>query len=226
MKEYTLSLPTSQQAFLLEGIGKMCRVFWGPDSDQCEEMLRSGDYLRPFRELEAAVNYETPDILRQFRTVIGNFTGADALFYHLEEAYIRLFINARGGITAPLFESCYVSEYATLMGQPAMMMMKRLDSDGLSLTGHSNDPPDHLSVELEYLYFLLSEGWSGGDPGFIDKAVSFVSGMLPWISTFRQRIINERQSPFYPLAASLLCDLLRLIAGENPGHETGNRQLA
>ncbi len=209
MKKYAMSLSTSQQTFLLEGIGKMCRAFWGPDSDQCEEMLRTDAYLRPFKEL--VVNYAPPDVLRQLRAAVGNFTAADALFYHLEEEYIRLFINARGGIAAPLYESCYVSENAILMGQPAMMMKKRLESEGLSLTSHSNDPPDHLSVELEYLYFLLSKGWSDADPVFIDKAVLYASEILPWINAFRQRIINERQSPFYPLAASLLCDLLRLI---------------
>ncbi len=209
MKKYTLSLSTSQQIFLLEGIGKMCRAFWGPDSDQCEEMLRPDAYLRPFKEL--VVNYAPPDVLRQLRAAVGNFTAADALFYHLEEEYIRLFINARGGVAAPLYESCYVSENAILMGQPAMMMKKRLESEGLSLTGHSNDPPDHLSVELEYLYFLLSKGWSDADPVFIDKAVLYASEILPWINAFRQRIINERESPFYPLVASVLCDLLRLI---------------
>ncbi len=214
MKEYTLS--TSQQTFLLEGIGKMCRAFWGPDSNQCEEMLRTAAYLRPFEEIEAVANYEPPDVLSQLRAVIGNFAAADALFCHLEEAYVRLFINARGGVAAPLYESCHVSENAMLMGQPAMMMKKRLESEGLSLTGHSNDPPDHLSVELEYLYFLLSKGWPDADPAFVDKAVSYASEILPWINTFRQRIICERQSPFYPLAASLLCDLLRLIASTPP----------
>ncbi|MGD8739258.1 MAG: molecular chaperone TorD family protein [Desulfobacterales bacterium] len=45
--------------------------------------------------------------MTEIKSVLNKFTSADALFHHLEEAYVRLFISDREGVTAPLYASCY-----------------------------------------------------------------------------------------------------------------------
>ena len=86
-----------------------------------------------------------------------------ALFDFLEESYVRLFVNAQNGITAPLYHSCYQDtgqpdSQSGLMGESAGFMRQFFKSKGLSLANSINEPPDHLSIELEYLYFLLQQG--------------------------------------------------------------------
>ncbi|NIQ90076.1 MAG: molecular chaperone TorD family protein, partial [Desulfobacterales bacterium] len=74
------------------------------------------------------------------------------MYQHLEEGYVRLFISAKGGITAPLYESCYEFEGAPLMGRAAAEMKERFETKDLSVADTIQEPPDHLSIELEYLY--------------------------------------------------------------------------
>jgi TorA maturation chaperone TorD len=71
---------------------------------------------------------------------------------------VRLFISNRTGITAPLFHSCYASGDGLLMGEPARMMREVLAAQGLDLAETVHEPPDHLSIELEYLYYLRERG--------------------------------------------------------------------
>jgi TorA maturation chaperone TorD len=100
-----------------------------------------------------------------------------------------------------------------LMGPPAVMIKERFESKGLSLGDHIHDPPDHLSIELEYLYFLLERGWSTDDAALIDEAASFSADiMLPWVLKFQQRLVAvETECRFYQLITAILCAILRFI---------------
>ena len=93
------------------------------------------------------------------------------------------------------------------------MMKERFDSKGLSLGDHIHEPPDHLAIELEYLYFLLDKGWSDGDASLVDEAVSFAAEiMLPWVTKFQERIAPvETECCFYQLITTMLCSILRFI---------------
>jgi TorA maturation chaperone TorD len=75
---------------------------------------------------------------------------------------------------------------------------------------------------LEYLYFLLDKGWSDNDQDLIKEASSFTADvMLPWVSRFQTRLAAEKKCRFYPLMASMLKEILEIIAGSNPGFEKG-----
>jgi TorA-specific chaperone len=125
---------------------------------------------------------------------------------------VRLFISAKGGITAPLYESCYEFEGAPLMGRAEIEMKERFEAKGLSVTDTIQQPPDHLSIELEYLYFLLDKGWRDKDGALVAEAAKFASQtMLPWILQLEERLASERQCLFYPHMVSILEAILRTI---------------
>ena len=99
-----------------------------------------------------------------------------------------------------------------MMGPPASMMKERLAADGLSMGSHINEPPDHLAVELEYLYFLLTKGWTENHTASIAKAVSFASNtMLPWVHKLQKRLKLPEESTFYSLLISLIIAVLQYI---------------
>ena len=128
-----------------------------------------------------------------------------------------MFISHRDGITAPLYESCYLGvepgETASLMGKPAIKMNKRLQSSGLSIGDSIPEPPDHISIELEYLYYLLKKGWTEGRPTLFNEAVSFAAiTMLPWVSKFRERLAGEAECRYYFFIASIVTASLGFIS--------------
>jgi len=204
------SLPNYQSKAVLEGIDTLCRIFWGPDTQLCEEMVKD-DLFKPLGALAAPSLAGTLDQIRSF---LSPYTDPASLCRDLEPAYIRLFISSREGVTAPLYQSCYEYENAPLMGPPALEMEKRFQSKGLSLAKHLHEPPDHISVELEYLYFLLDRKWAEEDGILLAEAVSFADAMLSWINQLREKLAGEKRCLFYPLAVSLLVSILDFIASE------------
>jgi TorA-specific chaperone len=197
----------------------MSSVFWGPDPNKSVALLRES-FFDPFEKISAMPGFRISKALNEFRSVIKKFKDADALYLHLEEACVRLFISDRKGVTAPLYASCYAhitsGEKALLMGAPAIDMKSRFETIGLSLSNETREPPDHLSIELEYLYFLLAKGWSDGDEDLINETSAFAAEvMLPRVSRFQARLAVEKECRFYPLMASILTAILEIIAGFN-----------
>ncbi|MGD8442019.1 MAG: molecular chaperone TorD family protein [Desulfobacterales bacterium] len=206
---------------MLEGVALLSQLYWGPAVDGSRDLLQ-GTYLKPFEVLKPVLHYEPPDILSELKAINTSFSSEDEIFQCLEQTYVRLSINSRDGIAAPLYASCYMpggtpEVDSPLMGPPAVMMKERFESKGLSLGDHIHAPPDHLSIELEYLYFLLERGWSTDDAALMDEAVSFsAETMLSWVLKFQQRLVAVgTECRFYQLITAILCAILRFIGASS-----------
>ena len=217
-----MNLTENQQQALLEILKKLIAVFWGPNPKKCSQMLQESFFgsFDKLAELSGKWN------VHEIKSVLRDFKNADTLFDRLEEGYVRLFISDRGGVAAPLYESCYAKTEGgakmLLMGAPAIDMKNRFESKGLRLSKDINEPPDHLSIEMEYLYFLLAKGWSDEDKDLIDEAATFAADvMLPWVSEFQARLAAEKKCRFYPLMTSILTAILEMIAKSNHHLEHG-----
>jgi TorA-specific chaperone len=150
--------------------------------------------------------------LHEIVSIIKSFSDGDSLYQHLEEGYVRLFISAKGSITAPLYESCYEFEGAPLMGRAAAEMKERFEAKGLSVAETIQEPPDHLSIELEYLYFLLDKGWGEQDDALVAEAAEFASDtLLPWVSELSEKLASEEECRYYPLMATIVVEILSVI---------------
>lgn len=212
-----VTLKQNQKQALLESLEKLCSIFWGPNLEKCAEML-ADDYLLSFKVLSDILDDNYMNSLENISNTISCFSDTESFFDFLEETYIRLFINTRGGISAPLYHSCYPESgqedtTPAIMGETAVLMKQRFESKGLSIADTISEPPDHLSIEIEYLYFLLQNGWEKQNTEYLTEAVSFAETfMLPWISLLCVRLSGEQDSAFYSHAAEILKSDLGLIA--------------
>ena len=215
-----MHLSQKQQAAALEALHILCDIFWGPDIEKCRRLFYQNGF-KPFEIFADRWKQTSPVLLDNIRDFINNFPNEAALFSFLEEAYIRIFINARTSIV-PLYQSCYdngstqqIEPRALLMGPSAVLMQERFADKGLSLANNLNEPPDHLAIELEYLFFLLQEK----DELISNEAVSFVTEtMLNWVRVFDQRLkFVDEDCRFYSLASSLLVLFLELISNKQNG---------
>jgi TorA maturation chaperone TorD len=206
---------TPEQTILLDGLKIMGQTFWGPSVEGCTEMMQE-NYLNRLDSLTSVLKTGAGNRLHEIDSIIRSFSDGDSLYQHLEEGYVRLFISAKGGITAPLYESCYEFEGAPLMGSTAAEMKERFEAKGLSVADNVQEPPDHLSIELEYLYFLLDKGWSERDGALVTEGSAFAAEtMLPWVSKLSERLASEGDCRYYPLMAAVLLQVLTVIANTN-----------
>ena len=202
---------TPEQTIVLDGLKIMGQTFWGPSIEGCSEMVKE-DYLNRLESLTSLQKTGADDDSQGIVSILKTFPDGDSLYQHLEEGYVRLFISAKGGITAPLYESCYEFEGAPLMGRAAAEMKERFKTKNLSVADTIQEPPDHLSIELEYLYFLLDKGWREEDDALVTEAAEFASDtMLPWVSELSEKLASEEKCQYYPIMAAIVVEILNFI---------------
>jgi len=196
---------------IYNAIESMCRMFWGPDLESCKQM-KQGIFFNSWEAVLKASGLDSFAAMDSIKSIINQFDTEQALFDHLNECYVRLFVNTREGIAAPLYQSCYEFENAPMMGASAVKMKNLFDLKGLSLENRVHEPPDHLAIELEYLFFILQE--DGSDQNEIAAFAEQI--MLPWIKIFSQRLEPAMDKcRFYYSASEVLIHIIKIIGKSN-----------
>lgn len=155
-------------------------IFQGPDQESYPTLLsrelpdlarRATDCGSPLAAQLAFLAQNSPSMASR--------QDIDASLVALESTYVSLFINDRDGLRASLYESCHTPGGGRLMGPPAETMGELLAQAGLTLAEGLAEPPDHLSIELEYLAFILTEALGGDNPALAILARDFTQQVLP-----------------------------------------------
>ena len=153
--------------------------------------------------------------------VVRNAPEADDLYRHKVD-YSSLFVGPFK-LLAPPYGSIYLEE-GKLMGNSTFSVRKFYEQEGLDIV--LKDAPDHIGMELEFMYFLaLKEAQAReiSDSNEIarlhDKQASFLEIHLgDWISPFVENIEKFSQTEFYKILglatrSFVLEDLDRLTGG-------------
>lgn len=211
--QYLAFNPSSvQRELILTGIRNLCRLYWGPDIKQCREMIE-GSFFQPFKELAPLLSEESGTALATVDGMLNPMSSPTALLDMLHPLHVALFVNNPKGLVTPLYHSCYLYDGAPLMGPPAQQMQQRLEAIGLSMASHMNEPPDHISIELECLFYMLDMGWSTGFKELLPEAALFAgTEVAEWLPTFRDRLRKTGNSEPYLTGVTLTHDLAQLIS--------------
>lgn len=193
--------------YLARTIAACAAIFWGPDEKSCARLVSfdlpalAGDCPAVLPEL-ARAGRGLVDFAAQMNQN-GNFCK------ELEHSYVSLCVSSLGGAAAPPFQSCHMSGRSSLMGPPARAMSERLAEEGLAASLAPGEPNDHLCIELEYLYYLLTRTGSGADAKWAKGAAFAFYEMLPWTGRFREALSSAHGAGrFFFLAAGLLTAVL------------------
>jgi len=192
---------THTRIFLLDCLECAAAVFRGPDADAWTRLAESG--LPELLGRDPAVLAHATLALRKLQSALDPM-GPD-LAATLETEFVRLFVAGRGGAVAPPYESCHQpSATPRTMGATALAMQRRLDAAGLAVDLGSNEPPDHLAVELEFLYHLLASSWSQNQPDLELQAHAFADETLAdWLPRLSKALRDGNAHPAYIAAAEL-----------------------
>lgn len=192
---------------LLKTVELCAAVFRGPGAPVWAAMTDSG-----VPELLTGVQHYSGLPAGPLGRLRDGLAGCHGDYGTLETEYVRLFIAGPGGVPAPLYESCHLGGGARTMGRPALDMRDRLAASGLAVDLDSNEPPDHLAIELEYLYHLLATGWSGDDPTPAAQGGEFAATvMLPWVRRFRDALAGADPHAVFLAAADLVVASLESV---------------
>ncbi len=210
---HTLYLPELDKAgkeSIFQALQLLIEIFWSGDGrKQWEELWHRSTPV--WSSLQGVV-FAAPSGIVTYQDKIRAQGRENQVLQDLESIFVNTFINTYGGVSAPLYHSCYHGEEQHLMQQPALEMQARLEDAGLE-PQNAGEPLDHLCIELEYLYFLISLHLQQPDTEIAGEAADFSGNfMLPWVNAFVESIpADQEQTAFFANTARAMRDLLDML---------------
>lgn len=206
------TLSEDRKTLILESIELVSALFLGPDRQLCQA-LKDGDLDDYFPALAEFLGKDSGIFIGCIQGEVKHDEDAERFYQRLNSLYVNLFVNSRDGLDIPLYQSCYSPEGTRLMGPEAQQMRERFESKGLSLSDNHNEPADHLSIELEYLYYLLKKGWESDNELLLEEAAEFSADTLqPWTGQLAVRLRANRDATFHAAFIDILNRLLARIS--------------
>jgi len=184
-----------------------------------EELLSKGEYRRNCYRVLADCYYLPDEGL--IRTLNGLEKSSGNLQFALAESaptpnaieeltidYSRLFIGPFK-LLAPPYGSIYLENTARVMGDSTQDVKKRYAEEGLQVD--LKEAPDHIAIELEFMYYLISKEVAAvlnGDTinatGYLRKQRDFLAAHLGiWLPDFAGNVSSNAETAFYRKLAGL-----------------------
>ncbi|MBI5258097.1 MAG: molecular chaperone TorD family protein [Burkholderiales bacterium] len=189
----------------------MCRYlaacFYEPEAAFAEERL--------FESLHAAALRHDPALADPACRLGEAFVADDPQTLLVD--YTRLFLGPVQALARP-YGSCWQTGEATLMQGETMAVLALYEQGGLELDEGFHELPDHVAVELEFLYLLLFQQHQAERAGDAQAAAAvralmqrFLAEHLgAWVGPFTQAMHSGAQTAFYRELAVLT---ERFVAG-------------
>jgi TorA maturation chaperone TorD len=125
--------------------------------------------------------------------------------------YARLFVGPYE-LKAPPYGSVYLDGERRVMGNSTMEVIKLHEEAGLVMDKDFKELPDHIAVELEFMYYLIYKEMEALEKLEKDKALAFGEirnhffnrFLSPWIPPFCEKIKETTDNNFYIALADCL----------------------
>lgn len=125
--------------------------------------------------------------------------------------HARLFVGPQR-VIAPPYGSVYLEEGRRVMGDSTLDALRAYEEAGLHLDSDFKELPDHIAVELEFVYFLIAKGVDAATAGPGEEANRYNSArdvflnrhLRRWVPPFCARIAEGTKNDFYRNLAECL----------------------
>jgi putative dimethyl sulfoxide reductase chaperone len=177
---------------------ELCRFLAGcyyePGPEFAEERL--------FDSMQEAAQRISPELAEHARRLGQAFAAAS--LQDLLVDHTRLFLGAPQALAKP-YASVWLSTDPELMQDSAMQLLRLYEQGGFEIDAEFRDLPDHVAVELEFLYLLsfqLNQAKASGDEQALQALASlrtdFLVGHLGrWLGGFILAVHDHAHSDFY-----------------------------
>ena len=138
--------------------------------------------------------------------------------------YTRLFLGPSHIIAKP-YGSVWLEGDNTVMGKSTMAVLELYQEGGFDMSEEFREVPDHIAVELEFLYLLIyreNEAQRNGQPEALEAMTALRKRFLDehlsrWIEPFTSAVRSDAQCGFYRGLAELTESFVRMEARGDKG---------
>ncbi len=185
----------------------LARCFYAPTRELLDDVTR-GPSAPLLRKLLGTFQLGTlEEMFAPGGNGVGDENNSDSqLLRSLKEEYVRLF-EGPGHMQVAPYESVHRKdvpeiERGLVMGPSTVDARRRYAEAGLAIAKDFTDLPDHIAVELEFMYYLCAReaeaGGRGNDGEFMSAQKEFLRDhLLKWIPEFGTAVVNTSNVRFY-----------------------------
>lgn len=171
-----------------------------------------------FDSMLAAAAVIDPQLAESARRLGKEFAAQDLETLLID--YTRLFIIAPGQVTAMPYASFWLTEDPSMRHEATTAVIEAYEQGGFDVSDDIRELPDHIAVELEFLYLLIfarNQAQAGGDTEELaaanDKHRRFAAEhMAAWIGPFAASMKSGAETAFYRELADLTERFVRMEA--------------
>jgi putative dimethyl sulfoxide reductase chaperone len=125
--------------------------------------------------------------------------------------YSKLFVGPFELLAAP-YGSVYLDVGGKIMGDSTVDVLKTYRAEGLYLEENFMEPPDHITAELEFMYYLVFKELEALESSDLERAAHFIEVqklfqnrlLSRWVEPFCNRITEGTENEFYTALAGCL----------------------
>lgn len=118
--------------------------------------------------------------------------------------YARLLVGPYE-LKAPPYGSVYLDGERRVMGDSTMEVIRLYEEAGLVMDKDFKELPDHIAVELEFMYYLIHKEVEALERSEKDKATAlkatrnhfFNRLFSPWVPAFCEKMKESTNNPYY-----------------------------
>lgn len=159
--------------------------------------------LENIGQLATIVESLHPEGAEAVQALLEAWPQGDEAWEDMRVAHAKLFVGPFD-LIAPPYGSVYLDEERRVMGDSTMDAMNFYARAGLDPDKNAHEPPDFVTTELEFMYFLAYQHLTTGETKYLDLQREFLANHLSqWVPIFSARIINGNLHPFYNQLALL-----------------------
>lgn len=109
----------------------------------------------------------------------------------LRVEYARLFVGPHD-LKAPPYGSLYLDTGRRVMGDSTLEVLERYRREGLAVDSDFRELPDHIAVELEFMYYLVYKETEALERSEQERAMHFISAQDEFLRT----VLGQWVQPF------------------------------
>lgn len=166
---------------------KILSVLYQPPLDDHDEYIR---------HLGTCITSLLPELDGAYDEMTAYFEQQDSLSA-LQVEHAKLFIGPFGTVVPP-YSSLHIDEKPQIMGESTFEAYQYYLEAGIDMEAAFKEPPDHITAELEFMYYLICNYLNSNDEAFLDRQRAFVTSHLAqWVIRFAEKLEQHAASAYY-----------------------------
>lgn len=198
---------------------KRAEIYWWLSSVFASELSAKelDQYHRPeIRTFLAGLgeNKQLESSVKQFCSQLDQLLRTDNAQVLLAESYYNLFLKCDQSSVLP-YASLYIDKSQLKDKTPAQLIAELMETNGVHVQEHTDEPYDHLAVELDFLSHLIIRSNELEKSTHMEQALTFQADyirnhLLTWVPEFSFHCAEKDKLGFYASISVLLVAFLQL----------------